>query len=300
MSVELVPRWLWQEVTIPQSGEIIIDPSNFANTTAYPMVLSWLSICGKVATAGAPYDDAAGGVVRRLNVEVGLTGYSDINLVPMVGTAFFCGKRFRQKDLGNASATTVVSADLEIPRALRIPRDGGLVVSCQNIHDPDDDVSLISPSIVAQGYHDDSKIPGVLAGRHTETITSATGPQLFNSSDLLNRGREDFIITSITVTDRAVRAAGEGIEIIPQLTSAAWRINPVTGVEWMPQPDPIPTGCLSPFTRLYDVYDEGPKVYEFPKNVVLQPRQRLGIKLTEQSAAAQTVYICLRGELEVE
>jgi len=309
MYVELVPRWLWQEVAIPQSGEVIVDPSNFANTTPYPMRLHWLSICGKAAVSGAPYDELSGGVTRRFNVEVGITGYSDVNLVPMVGSAFFCARRVIQKDY-NGAGSAAHSANVFIPRALRIPKDGGLVVEIQNISNPDDYtvaksvyggyLPIFQPSIVAQGYHDESKIPGFLAGRIPETLLGG-GPQRFNCSDLLNQGREDFIITSVNVDSTTATPGYLDVqaEEVPTLNKTAWRINPVTGIQWMPQPDPIPTGCIAPFTRTYDANDEGPKVYEFPKNVVLTPRQRLGVKFTDQSSSAQTIYVCLHGELEV-
>lgn len=298
MTVELVPRWLWQEVKIPQSGEIVIDPSTFANNTTYPMRLHWLSICGNAALSGAPYDNASGGVTRRMNVEVGITGYSDINLVPMVGTAFFCAKRYRQKDFwGFAGGQS--PAEIYLPRALRIPRDSGLVVDVQNIEDLTTIPALYEPSIVAHGYYDRSKLPGFLAGRMQEDILVG-GPLRFNSSDLLNRGREDFIITSISVDTHTYTGDIETGITKPQLTNVAWRINPATGIQWMPQPGPIPLGCIAPFTRVYDQSDEGPKAYEFPKQIVLAPRQRLGVKFTDLSTSAQTVYVCLHGELEVQ
>lgn len=299
MAIEFVPRWLWQEVTIPQSGEIVIDPSTFANTTPYPFRLNWLSLCGDVSLGGAPYNNKSGGVLRRLNVEIGITGYSDVNLVPMVGTAFFCPRRQDQKDYLGASYYPY-GISLALPRTIRVPRDGGLVVDVQNISDPADEITIYDPSIMAQGYHDESKIPGILAGRFDESVVPG-GPHRLNCADLLNNGREDFMMTSLSVDSAsAVVEEGRDSTYFTTLTNIAWRINPATGIEWMPQPSPIPVGCLAPFSRPYDLADEGPRAYQFTKNVVLSPRQRLSVKLTEVSAASQNVYVCLHGELEVQ
>lgn len=299
MTIEFVPRWLWQEIKVPQSGEVILDASNFANTTPYPMRLHWISITGNVALAGAPYDNASGGVMRRLNVELGITGYSDINLVPFVGTAYFAARHHIQKDYLPANGVSPC-ANMFIPRAIRVPQDGGLVVEVENIEDRSADLTLYKPSIIAHGYKDESRIPGFLAGRLNENITNDGGKKVIDATDLLNKGREDFIITDISLDTKCSNKIDETTTQYSQMTNVAWRVNPLSGIQWMPNPNPIPVGNICPFTRQYDQADEGPQVYDVPENTVLQPRQRLSIKLTEVSAAAQSINVCIHGELEVE
>ena len=311
MGTKLVPRWIWKRVEVPQSGTVIVDPADFANTTPYPMKLHWMSVTGTPAQGSEPYDTDYGGVTRRLTFELGVTGYSDINLVPANGAAIFCPRDYRQKDYSARqflSANQGSGVEVWIPRAQRIPQDGGLVVEVENTIDYtlNDDVSgnMIGKSIIASGYRDDTKIPGFLAGRLNESLPIGA-KMMLNSSDLLNAGREDFIITSLTIdcADTGYysdRLGFSGYDQYPQMTGISWRINPVSGVEWMPQDDPIPAGNLAGFCRGFDYQDVGPKVYPIPYNTMLMPRQRFGVKITELSAAAQEINICVHGELEVQ
>ena len=311
-NIELVPRWIWKQVEIPASGEAFIDPSDFANTSAYPMRLHWVSVCGKVATGDAPYNVVDGGPLRRMDVELGVTGYSDVNLVPSVGLSLFCSGHYTQKYARLAQYDHGVN--LELPRPIRIPKDGGLVVEVQNTYN---DVLTYGqftvnpimrrPTLVGLGYYEESRIPGILAGSLKEDLPRYA-KTLINSSDLLNRGREAFILTNLSVDSGSAVYLDFVFEeqsfiiaglTVNHMTNIAWRVNPVSGVEWMPQNDPIPVGCLAPNTRVRDTDDEGPKCYNFSRNVVLMPRQRFGLKMTDVSGVAQTVNVCLHGELEV-
>jgi hypothetical protein len=154
-------------------------------------------------------------------------------------------------------------------------------------------------SIVCHGYRAQSKIPGFLAGRLNKTLT--LGQQdVIDAADLLNSGREDFIITSISVD--AMDHSADNTEVPPYFDPVAisWKINPSSGIQWMPRENPIPIGCLAPTSRYVGTFDQYPLAYMFPENVVLMPRQRLGIQVTEVSDNIQSIHLCLFGELEVK
>jgi hypothetical protein len=306
MRTQYIPRWLYEEFQLDDAATQKLPPTSFANTEVWPMRLKWLSVCGRTTLNTLfPWHLEDGGITRRIELEVGITGYSDVNIVPIGGHGLMAAERQLQKDM-NSVTPDATAGNIEIARPVTVPRDGGLVVMVQNtglrhLHGQEDDTfQAVMPSIVFHGYHQQSRIPGFLAGRLNKTLTIGQQDTI-DAADLLNNGREDFIITQISAdAGDCLYPSGEIPHYFYDLMSLAWKINPSSGVQWMPRERPIPIGCLAPFSRMLDLFDIGPKAYVFPDNVILMPRQRLGIQVTELSDMTQSLHICLFGELEVK
>lgn len=293
MIIHPVPRWIHAKLTIPQSGKNIrIDPSLFANTEPWPWNIKWLSLVGNPSTAGGDYSSVSGGVGRRLNFEIGITGASDINLVPTVGTTLFSSNKLTVGGFNTINQGIRHKFD----RPPILPRDAGLIVDYQNLGAD----TFGYPSIIAYCQGVDSGKPVILAGRGPASVAYNTSSTI-DSADLMNKGREAVYVKELVLDPESYEDSDAGTPATTDviLDQIHWRVNPSVGVQWMPRPNPIPAGNVAPYNRVRgDYYDTGPRVYEFPRGTYLYPRQRLGIRVTEVSAAAQTIHLCLYGEVE--
>jgi len=291
MIIHPVPRWIHAKLTIPQSGKNIrIDPSLFANTEPWPWNIKWLSIVGQVSPGGGDYAAGYGGVSRVLNFEIGITGASDINLVPTVGTALFASNKLIMTKFSNVRQG--ISHKFDKPPILA--KDDGLIVDYQRFGAE----AYSYPTFIAYCIGVDSGKPSILSGRGPADVAINTSGTI-DSADLMNKGREALYVKELIIDPDSYQGHVEG-ETAVNLNQVHWRINPSTGVQWMPRPNPIPAGNIAPFNRVTnDARDEGPKMYEFPRGTYLYPRQRIGMRVTEVAGAAQTIHLCLYGELEV-
>jgi hypothetical protein len=299
MAVRYTPRWIHHEIQIPANTTVRVDPGWFANTEIWDWELHWLSVTGNVVLeegAAAPWNDTSGGVARTLRWEIGITQYSDINLVALGGQALFG----QYKDVHQLDNIQKVGLQFRFPVHFPLAPDSGLVASAQNVFDEADS----NLTLTLNGYHidgvwpngDQKRRPAQLAGR-----TSGLNPQAqtdLQSSDLFNRGDVDMYLYEMMLD--ALTMPLDLDEDLPACNNVAWRINPSTGVQWMPNALPIPAGNIAPYNRApRDYLDLGPRVYEFPPDIVLKPRQRLGQRITNLTGALQTIDVCLFGTLKV-
>jgi hypothetical protein len=299
MIIRYAPRWLHDEVIVPASGTVYLPSSVFANTEVYPWHLHWLSVVGIPDTTGmeAPWDTAAGGVGRRLRFEVGISQWGDINLVPANTLSMFA----QESPMVQSDNLMNPGVHFGFTRPFPLAPDAGMVCEVQNLNASE---VTVKASILFTGFHrvhEDGQArrrPAMLAGTAEEYLQAGGSQDMLDRADLLNNGRDTLYIQDMIMDGM------EGLldleTFYPALDQLAWRINPSTGIPWMPRPRPIPVGCIAPHNRAEAGWlDEGPKAYEFPEDTILQPRQRLGIKITELSGVAQTLHVCLHGLLEV-
>jgi len=287
------PRWLHEEIGIPAGETVKVAPSTFANTSMYRWRLVSLAVAGQVVVAEPPFNTVDGGISRRTVVEVGKSGCSDENLVQTALNGYCSTTLHTRQHLGANDLAT----DIRFPVPYELPRDQGLRVTVANLLAPPDETTLPEITFLAKCFKRDGQ-PAILAGR----IGSGLEPEQqanMDSADLFNRGRESIWITRLLFKtpnwrDEDNDPYGRGMVHI------GYRVNPTFGTQWMPNPTPIPVGCLAPMVRLYDDKDEGPRVRVFPANTYLYPRQRMGFTLQNITSQRQAVHLCLFGELEVK
>jgi len=304
------PRWLHKEVYLAPGnvGDIALPGSTFANTEIYPWELRWLSIMGpEVAVNDPPFSTAFGGVDRRFRVNVGMSGEGDINIVNSCCQALCAPSDVQLAHSGNMNMGLRFGFDPTRPYSL--PKDSGLVCEVKN-NEPD--WGSPYPGICFMGYEQVGgyRNPVHLASSRsvggTLTFGLQTGSDLtFNIADLRNNGRDPVILTDM-IFDSFMYGLLAGC--LPSLSTLAWRINPSTGLEWMPDPEHIPAGCVAPFNRaMEDVNDIAPRVYSMPPRTMMKPKAELSVDLrmitdpgtTSDKISPLKVHVCLFGYLEV-
>jgi len=283
----IVPRWLHYSAALPSEATTELPPTTFSNTTMYRWKLVGLSFVGNPTTASAPYDEADGGLGTRILLELGKTGCGDMNLVPAPLTAFCAPPGLIRQHMGAYN----LAYDVHLPRPYRLPRDSGLEVTVRNNNGAANlpEITFLARGVDPKGY------PVVLGGVVAEGLEPGN-QVVMDSADLYNKGKTEVYLDrfSFKVVDDKGTTWAEGL--IP----VSYLVNPTTGENFMPGPTPIPVGNIAPMCRVYDASDEGPRVYTFPPNTYLYPRQRLGVKLTNLTDADQDIHVCLFGELEVQ
>jgi hypothetical protein len=117
---------------------------------------------------------------------------------------------------------------------------------------------------------------------------------VMSSNDLYNNGEETFWARNLCINDLVSLAHLENANV-------GVKINPNSGIPWLPQEDFIPLGNFAPMGIFaYDFLDQGPNVYVFPTSTIMRPRQRLGVEVTNLSSAEQKFGLCLHGLVEVQ
>jgi len=305
---KFVPRWLPQRVTIPAGATRPLPASGFANTELWPWRLHWMSVTGvpKLETDEDPRRAYMGGVASRLTWQLGISQKGDINLRTlttdaMLGTAF----RLPQK-----ADSTDVPFRFRFPAEVVLPPDSGLVARVSNTYQVENGV-IHSPGILVNGYHGSRGIdrePAQLAAYGPANLGPKSAIPL-DAADLFNDGGDDMLLHEMMLTGGCrLLSTYEGQNGDPFGTAAwpfgtahSWRINPTTGIEWMPDPTPIPAGNIAPWNRpQYDPWNAGPRAYVFPEDTVLDPTQRLSVKVGNVDDVAITLNVALFGLLEVQ
>lgn len=291
------PRWLYVGgFVVPHQNTQEIAPDDFENDTPYRWRLINMSFTNPIYMAAAgerTFDWWA----RDLLIEVGKTGCSDQNMV-MTSIAEFCAmpQHSRQK-----SGAVCMGVDFRLPTPYLLPRDCGFEVKVENFHQTL--AAFRPPSIIFRGRTVDGQ-PVILGGRGDDTGIAWQTTQEIHSADLFNRGRREIYIDRVIIKEIDTHQIGEGtITRNDKGTWLGWQINPTLGSQWMPVDQRIPSGNLAPmswrpnnpltFTNL------GPKVHNFAPYTYLYPRQRLGVRFTNQQAFDIPVNVCLQVEMEV-
>jgi hypothetical protein len=344
-----IPRWLYTEATVfgldeeeyqerePQYLDnlwIKIPPGTLRNDTIWPMQLEYLCVAGIPTTIplphleGNPTPRALAGIGDRLFAEIGMTQEGDLNVVPAeLNTVFSRTEKARlQSQRFNWGETC------HFRHPYRLSRDSGFTVYYRRRMDllvgpagedviPADPGIPTAPSVAPfvgvlfRGVDVVTGKPVILGGNNENKPIGWFDEGTFDSADLLNNGRHDVDIYSVTVnnhggsynTDPAVYCAASGVH-------EGYLINPIVGERWMPGSTEVPIGCMAPLssegfmvgraaaTAGYQFRrDLGPHTFWFAPNTYLHRRQEIALKLGQHPLPFnQPISIALFGYLEVE
>jgi hypothetical protein len=319
-----IPRWLHYSANIAAdaAGFVFTDipPNAFANETIWPFRLETLTLSGLPPFYGTPLGDFCqfwGGLGTCVNLELGISGCSDVNQVTATaGTIMAHRKRFVKAPVSVLETNLVVGipniddgAFHRFKYPYLLARGNGFNVTFVNNRDDWQYDAVLGqngayngfPAFAAYGRGVTSGQPVMLAGTYRMTdrpngfpvIASGSGIT-FNSSDLLNDGHEDVLIDTIGVTYPYQRSnvayvcdsTGLPFQVLYGLYSN-YLINPINGPKWMPGSEPISAIEICPFeipTPLSGTFNATPQlhvpaVYEFPPDTVLLRRQNLSVRL---------------------
>lgn len=287
-----VPRWIYEEFTVSASAKRVRLPASvFANNEPWPMDLHWFSILGATPRGG-------GGDVNvghNMLLEVGITGKSDINLEPTYVEVIASDSSFRE--LSNADDPGLL---VRFPHPIEFGPEETIVAQVQNDDASGGGGTVRNASIVFNGLQDfghGGLEPMQLAGTGPDELEYQNS-YTFDSPDLRNSGDNTAYLLEMLIQGGYYMTHNVHFE------GVRWRINPATGVPWMPNPRLIPAGSIAPFNRYsfdgyrYPIY---PEVYVFPKGGSrLNPRQAVQFEVTDLSAVKTRIHVCLFGVLEVE
>jgi len=291
-----VPRWISSEIAANMgAGQVTLDPDVFMNKTAWPFKIEHLTIFGYASTSLGPAPgDAWGGVSPIFNGEIGISGSTDINLVPAVlGASFFRKEPYIQ--LGEY----LNGMTFKLKHPFILPRDSGF--SCEVRLDtspskgsfPSD--APIRHGVALHGYKIQSGEPTMFAALYRHAIIEDGSSVTIDAADLLNDGEEDVLIDRMQFTHPYVET-----DAIPM--SMSWKINPLSGLPWME--NFIPISGLAPYVQ-YLQNPPAPSLGMLPysltplEDTYLYRKQRIGIKITPL-VSDTILQVTLFGYLEVE
>lgn len=286
------PQWLYRHITIDAGETIRLSPGAFMNNEAWPLYLKWLSLAGIVTEDDqGEFADTYGGIARRLQFEFSMTQKGDINTLFANAQTLFAdqqGIMFSQ------------SSRYDFSPPFPLGPEEGMVAEVVNIA-PVSDINR--PAIMFTGRRKerefDGFVPAHLGAGYTSIVRKHNSHTL-DSIDLYNNGENTLWLQQMILDAGDFTEAGDVSLQKADKFRVAWRVNPNGGVQWMPNPDPIPVGNLAPMSSyVVDYYDLGPNIWVFPKGSALRPRQRLGVEVKNLSDKTQQFGLCLHGIMEV-
>ena len=287
--MKYVPHWIHSRVVVTSVGDVIADPEAFMNKTMWPFKIEHLTIFGY------PLDVVNnfwrwGGIGPLVQGEIGISGATDVNLVPAYVSASFGRKEPHLQTGAFMQGTT-----MKFKHPYLLPRDSGFNVECTlNIDDCGTNTlaTAMKHGITVFGTKVQSGKPAMFAGlfRHLNMPTGSSFS--VETADLLNDGEEDVYVQSMQLTHPMA-------DMQNILMGVYWKINPMSGVTWMDSP--IHISGITPYTQgVFLQRGIAPFSLTPLENTYLYRRQRLGIKLTPLVTEDQPVNLTLFGYLEVE
>lgn len=290
------PQWLYRHITIDADETIRLSPGAFINNEPWPLYLKWLSLAGTVTVDDSgEFSDEEGGVTRRLQFEFSMTQKGDLN-------AEWCNGHTILADSQPAVYGYVSRYDFspEFP----LGPEEGITAEYTNL-DAINALNCQNPGLMFLGVRKERKFKGYVPahlGAHYHGTVGLNDSVTMPHTDLYNNGEETIFLKQMLLGDHNMLEASIPTTLsITDKFRALWRINPNSGVQWMPNPEPIPIGNIAPLSlNPYDVAGYGPTVWVFPKDSVLRPRQHFGIKVRNISDKTQQFGLCLHGIMEVK
>lgn len=287
--MKYVPRWIHSRVVVTSLGDVIADPEAFMNKTSWPFKIEHLTIFGYPLDAVNNYL-RAGGIGSLVQGEIGISGSTDVNLVPApVNASFGCTEKY------STTGAFMEGTYVKFKHPYLLPRDSGFSVECTlNLDDCGERTldTAMKHGVTIFGVKAQSGKPAMLAGlfRHLDMPNGSSF--VIDAADLFNDGEEDILIQSMQLTHPMEDMDGF-------LMGVYWKINPMSGLTWMDQP--VHISGITPYTQTWRAF-EGIKPFSLTplENTYLYRRQRLGIKLTPLVDEDQPVNLTLFGYLEVE
>lgn len=274
MTVHWTPRWRHTKIAVAAESTIRVRPVTFVNDTEWDWHLKWLSI------AGVPVTETSVTILSQ--IEIGISQRGDINYqMANIHTLFGA----------HARPSYGVTSVHEFNPPYELPPDSGIVAEVHTTYA----TGLVNPTISFNGLRKEEYLermaPAQLSSGAIVTVGQNDGIS-FDPIDLFNEGSEPFFIQQMVLSSN----------VSPYKSYESYRINPSTGVLWMPDLSPIPVGNIAPYSQEYStIGDAGPVVYRFPQGTLIRPRQRMNIEFANLSTTKQTdVNLCLHGLLEVQ
>jgi hypothetical protein len=324
-----IPRWLHYQanVTADLTGFQFteIPPNAFANETIWPYHLEYLAITGfppGIPTGGIVPGGFFGGVGNNINIELGISGVSDINQVSATATTVMgLGKRDMlcppYQLFGGGSPPPYYDSPLvlKLKYPYLLAKGNGFNVEFRsNVDDYQFTAGIVAaqyrgiPAFAAYGRSVVGNDPIMLAGtfRTTNnpdvfpTITSG-GSISLTKADLVNDGKDDVLIDTLCFTYpelNSINADGGSYGVMPPLWSE-YSVNPINGIKWMPGSETIPIMGLCPGSLPWPVKHGTqasvgmPVTYEFPESTVLRRRQRLSVYMSNRAVYPAVVPVPL-------
>lgn len=290
------PRWLYVPgFVVPHQNTQQVSPSDFENVTPWRWRLVNLTFTSPIqedAPQGRTFDWWS----RDLLIEVGKTGCSDQDLV-MTPINEFCATplHLRQKAGG-----VCLGVDFRLPTPYRLARDSGFEVKVENL---DQTRPILHPPTIIFRGRTEAGQPIILGGRGGDLGLDPQSGEVIVSADLFNKGRQECYIDRIILKDIDTYQ-GEGAATTSFKGSwIGWQINPTHGTQWMPVDQRIPVGNLAPMAwrqvNPLTFMNTVPRVHHFAPHTYLYPKQRLGVRFTNQATYDIGVNPCLQVEMEV-
>jgi hypothetical protein len=280
----------------PPDATVIGPSTYFANNEVWNWELVFLSFVGTAnLSAVGTYTTAYGGVGRRLTFNVGMSQMGDINLVRSGGHAMFGPDRPYIVHSNDINAGAWFGFDPKRPYSL--PPDSGIAATVRN-DNPTYNIDNLGLLLTGYEQPDGARGPRnpVHLGGHARAELTPGTDYVIDHPDMYNDGQHPCTLTDMILNGFFLNEQSVDYDTLDQVS---WRVNPSTGPLWMPDPAPIPVGCIAPFNRsLFDIHDEGPRAYVFPEGTILRPRQRLSVEVLNRDAE-QAIGVCLFGYLEV-
>lgn len=285
-----VPRWLHSRVVVTSLGDMIADPELFMNKTAWPFKIEHLTIFGYPLDASSNYN-LSGGIGPLIQGEIGISGSTDVNLVPSYVSASFGCVEHKTQLSRHIQGTT-----MQFKHPYLLPRDSGFSVECfLDVSDCGEFNTLTTPmkhGVTIFGKKVQSGRPAILAGLFRHLNMPSGNSFMIDTADLLNDGEEDIIVQSMQLTQPMD-------DVNDIIMGVYWKINPLSGLNWMDSP--VHISGITPYTQSV-LLQRGITPFSLTplEDTYLYRRQRLGIKLTPLVTEDQPVNITLFGYLEVE
>lgn len=308
-----VPRWLYsRKLTVPGTDYVEVDSTIFRNDTIWPMKLEWMS----VISTGANMPQW-GGAAHRMAIEMSISGKGPMFPTPESMSALFTPMQCPRLKLNYSMAPGL---NFDFNQNVVIPPNTGIVAEMFNrnttptIIPPPAKINGIvepipggwfNPSIVFKGIiddpHSEGKDPVMLADRWPFYV----GPEdskVLRGAGLRNNGLKNVRLKHMSLSS----GSSWGHDTEPPMDALAyslleWRVNPTTGVQWMPDPSTIPVGAIAPYNRcFFDMQNIGPRVMEFADNIYMNPTQQLELGIYSDYEEDVSLGLCLFGYMEVE
>jgi len=295
-----VPRWLYsRKQKVPSESFIEIDSTIFRNDTIWPMKLEWMSLVSLGDNL-----PIWGGSSHRMHMEMSISRKGPMFPVPQSMSALFTpGVSPR---LNCATNSMSVGAGFTFDKEVIIPPNTGIVAEVANqapVNDPE--YKWYNPSAifkcVEEDYNSPEKNPVILADRWPDQLNQGSS-KVLRGAGLKNNGLKDVAVRHMNLSSGGYWGSSyDSFDLSLTYSLLEWRINPTTGVQWMPDPSTIPVGAIAPYNRSYrDDEHVGPRVMEFADNIYMEPTQQLELGVYSEYTTDVSLGLCLFGYLEVE
>jgi len=305
--IRRIPRWLYAEDVVPLDDWIKLPPEVFRNDTIWPFHLEYLSIAGfPVYTGGTNTGLWWGGIGPKIDVEIGFSGISDINLVSAISSAVCSHTELA--NIQNQRVTDPVGLTRHLRYPYRLPRDSGFTGHVRYREEfiglPNIETAQKNPlQVLLHGVDVVTGMPVQFGACVSNETFKLQDEATLESADMYNRGIHDVDIYEVSFVAPASITTGSDERNLKRAGLLySYLLNPMIGERWMPGSEEIPIAHLAPLTVEGTTdRDLGPQSYFFPEGTYLHRRQQLGLRINNNDDTNNQAFsVALFGYLEVQ